>query len=799
MIFAARWTAVGLILGAAALGAAAERSDMDAQQRTLAVQLVEQRERFWRSLAEGDPPPKTGLRSVFEYALALAEARRHPERLERLFALGEAAQDQHPQSPGYGNLKWTWRDAGVTDANAVEFCMQSALCLWHRHAAWLPPRARDRLRRIMELAVAGCGRHRVPTSYTNIAILNAANLIGLGECLDRPDALADGLHRLDAFCLWTWQFGVHEYCSPTYYAPDISGLQCIDAYVKNPRALGQARALLNYFWTDAAANWHPQMLKLTGAHSRSYDYLRGLGSFDSVAAAAGWLPPAASGQDLLQTLMGRWQPSRQFLDRSRQFPRLVRLSWGMQALETRTSAIYPDVALSTAAAPYGSQDVPLAIDLPGARDDVRGYFSADGREDPYGKIKYETSSARHMKALHLEPFWTAAQRNRDALALVIYRPEDLKIAAATKDPQRPPAELANLQSHLVLRRGPDAIWLDGKSVQLPLPGRGEVSRVSIAVGQSLVFRYGSAAVGLRLVWSRRQDGAVAQAALVDDGNPHGAIRFTVEQRAAPATTAAGAAFWVRIGSGLASPAAFDVWRRTFDAALPAETQADAARIRLAAQGEEGPLRIAVAAPYRSGSATLEPAPTRVGIEVNGREVGRPCLEDIEPVASQKKRLHLGRPLRAPASGSLRWEAEEGLVFYGMSTESDSGASAGRFVWQASDANIAHLYGSVVWPLLVEKPGRYYLWARSRAANPQADSFYLRLIGPDGERPQSQWNLVVGDRWSWQPVNLQREKFPTPLELPAGLCLLEFRRREAGAKIDQLFLTTEAKEKPAPEK
>lgn len=800
MVHAARWTATGLILYAAAALGVAEQSDLNSQRRTLAVQLAEQQERFWRSVADGEPPPKTGLRSIFDYALALGESRRHPERLEPLFALGEAAQDKDPNSPGYGNLKWTWRDAGVTDANAVEFCMQSALCLWHRHGDWLPPPARERLRRIMELAVAGCRRHRVPTSYTNIAVLNAANLLGLGECLQRPDALADGQGRLDAFCLWTWQFGVHEYCSPTYYAPDVYGLRFIDAYVKSPRALSQARALLTYFWTDAAANWHPQMKKLTGAHSRSYDYLRGLGSFDSVAVAAGWLPPgSAGGYDMLQALMGRWQPPQTLTAENQRFPRLVRQSWGMTPAETRTAALYDDIVLSTAGGTYGSQDVPLAIDLPGARDAVRGYFLADGREDPYGKIKYETSSARHMKALHLEPFWAAAQRNRDALALVLYRPEDLKIAAATKDSQQAPAGLANLQSHLVLRRGPDGIWVHGKPVQLPSPRRGEASRVSVPVGQSLVLRYGGAAVGVRLVWARRQDGAAVEAALVDDGNSYGAIRFTVEQRSAPATTAAGAALWVRVGSGLHDAAQFDAWRRAFDAAPPADNQVDANQIRLAVQGEEGPLCISVAAPYRSGSATLESAPTRVGLEVNGREVGRPCLENVEPVASQKKRLHLGRPLQAPASGSIRWEAEDGLVFYAMSTAADAAASAGCFVWQAGDADIAHLYGSVVWPLLVEKPGRYYLWARIRAANSQSDSFYLHLLGSNWERPPAQWNLVVGDRWSWQPVNLQRDKFPTPLDLPAGLCLVELRRREPGAKIDQLFLTTEAKEKPTTER
>ena len=77
---------------------------------------------------------------------------------------------------------------------------------------------------MLRLGVEGCLRHRVPTDYTNIAILNAGNLIVLGERLDRADAAREGYRRLDAICLRTAAFGVHEFCSPTYYGTDLNGL-----------------------------------------------------------------------------------------------------------------------------------------------------------------------------------------------------------------------------------------------------------------------------------------------------------------------------------------------------------------------------------------------------------------------------------------------------------------------------------------------------------------------------------------------------------------------------------------------
>ena len=267
--------------------------------------------------------------------------------------------------------------------------MQDALLIHIRHGDWLPPAAKKELGDLLRLGVEGCLRHRVPTDYTNIAILNAGNLIVLGERLDRPDAAREGYRRLDAICLRTAVFGVHEFCSPTYYGTDLNGLLLIHTYARGQRQRQQAEALLQLFWTDIAANWFPAAQRLGGCHSRSYDYLRGLGGLDWHLWIHGWLESQSAGSaERREPWTEEWSPPPSLAEMGRrQFPRWVRQHWGILPAESRSQMLYRDIALSCCGAGYGGQDSTLVVDLPGGRELPRCYFIPDGREDPYGKKK----------------------------------------------------------------------------------------------------------------------------------------------------------------------------------------------------------------------------------------------------------------------------------------------------------------------------------------------------------------------------------------------------------------------------
>jgi hypothetical protein len=757
-------------------------------------ELAEAGESLWQQVAQADPRPSSSGRQLLAYALALCEVRRHPERLERLFALTRSMQDHDPKSAHWGNLKWYWRDAGVTDGNAVEFCMFDALVIWLRHGDWLPEPARQQLRALLDLGIEGCLRHRVPSEYTNIAILNAGNLIVLGEQFKRPDAASEGYRRLDALCLWTAACGIHEFCSPTYFGTDLNGLLFLFTHAKDARQRAQAAGLLQLFWTDIALNWFEPAERLAGCNSRSYNYLYGVGGLDWHLFVQGWLRSKTPGSaERLEPFTDQWSPPPSLRQMSiERLPRFVRQRWGMLPAECRTHMLYRDITLSCCGACYGLHDMPLVVDLPGGREQPRCYFIADGREDPYGKKKYATGSAGHQKALHLSPFWAGAQRTADAVGLVLYRAKD--IAAP---------EVFHLQSHLVLRRTNDGLWLDGKRLAMAQGTRTQATEVPIVAGQSLVLRQGSAAVAIRLLWSRAEDGQPANAALVDDGNEFACLRLSIDHgyRSAPRTidpksVPPGAALWIRVGSGLADEQAFDTWRKQFEATAATSMEVSAERFHIAVPGVDGPAEITTEAPFdANGLVRLIPEPYRGVLEVDGQEVGRPLLTAIEPLRSYPLGTGPLETIHVPAGKSVGWEAETGLIVPGMAVLEDADASGGHYVCQPVAA-LGYSKGSVSWAFDVGQPGRYWLWARVLAPDDKRNSFYAAVVADRGGAPQSgTWQLPPDKHWQWRPLRFDGFKSSTPLDLPAGPCWLQLRTREPGTAVDRLFITPHTDDRP----
>jgi hypothetical protein len=792
----------------------ATAADASAARQQAAIQEAAQRgDALWRQIATAEPRPISGGRQLLGYALALCEARVHPERLERLLALVRQMQDRDPRSKTWGNLRWCWRDAAVTDTNAVEFCMQDALLMQIRHGDWLPPAAKKELADLIRLGVEGCLRHRVPTDYTNIAILNAGNLIVLGERLARGDAAREGYRRLDAICLRTAAFGVHEFCSPTYYGTDLNGLLFIHSYAQRVRERRQAAALLQLFWTDIAANWFPAAGRLSGCHSRSYDYLHGLGGLDWHLWIHGWLESQSPGSaERREPWTGEWSPPRPLVEMGRQFPRSVRQHWGMLPAETRSHTLYRDISLSCCGSGYGSQDSTLVVDLPGDRSLPRCYFIADGRDDPYGKKTIETGSARHPKALHMQPFWAGAQRSGDALGLVIYRGRDLTAA-----------EVFHVQSHFVLRRTAD-IWLGGKRLTMPAVGvtsvahdgnratkvtpTAKTAQVPIPTGSGLVLRYGSAAVAVRVPWNFMRSGRPATLSLVDDGNAWDCLRLTVDhgrsadlEKTAAGEMAAGAAFWVRVGSQLSGDADFDAWRKDFDQAQHCIVTQSAQSVQVEVPVKDGPLSIAADAPWdQAGRMRLVPKPYQGALEVDGKELGLPLLAAVEPLCSLPPGTGPLCPMTVPVGKAFFWEAESGLVLPGVAIGEDAEASGRHYVGQEASL-LGQPSGSVIWSLTIEKPDRYWLWARVRSADagrPLAGHgvFSFQVIGEDGAlMPAAIWRLRPPDTWQWQRLEFEGAKSPAALELSKGVYHVQLQTRQSGAMIDRLMLTADPQQRP----
>ncbi len=572
-------------------------------------------EKLWRSCAK--PPEGLSSRDLFAYALNLCESRQHPERLDRLFELAAEMQDRDPKSRNYGNFRWYRRDAKVLDANAVDFCMRGGSLMWMKHREFIPEKARARLLELLNLSTIGCLKHKVRESYSNIAIMNAGDLILLGETLGNAEATKEGYARLDRVYQYALQAAFHEFDSPTYSTVDLDGLGMIEAYCHQERGRAQARALLELLWTDIAANWFEPSRRLAGAHSRSYDYLHGLGGLDVQLTLHGWLrEPLDKNRDVIYAAQSQWQLPAKLQTLARKFPRLVRQTWGIETNQFRTHYLLPDVTLSCTASSYGGwTDMPLTVDLPGDhKNSVRCYFIADGRDDPFGKKKI--SQGAHQKALHLNPFWAGAQRETDALGLVIYRNKDI----STND------TATTLQSTIVLPLSAGSIRIGDRPIHFT---QAKPAREVVKPGEVIALRQGTAALAFRIPWTSGVGGAPVNIVLNYDGNTYGAFCLTVEHGGKPTAgikndlPIASAAFWVRVASGLTDEASFNTWLAKFTKAR-ATTDGQANRIKIQVEGLTGPVALDTST-TGTPPATLNPPPAPVVLEVNGTDLASKIL------------------------------------------------------------------------------------------------------------------------------------------------------------------------------
>ena len=270
------------------------------------------------------------------------------------------------------------------------------------------------------------------------------------------------MKRLDAFILNTAICGVCEYCSPTYTAVDLNCLHRLRQFARDPGVVDRAERLLRLFWSDVAASSFTPSGRLAGAHSRDYDYLFGLGGVAAYLRAAGFAAPLADKPEMppLPFELAAWRPDAAIRELAARTPRTVVAMWGEEPEKVRVLWTGRHVSLGVAGANYWNMDIPLSVDFASTNAVPRAYFIADGRRDPYGRKKIPEGNGPHQKTLHLRPFWAGAQRGRDALGLVVYRPGDI------------PPETPTLESHIVFPCDVDEVFLNDERRQRRARARG---------------------------------------------------------------------------------------------------------------------------------------------------------------------------------------------------------------------------------------------------------------------------------------------------------------------------------------
>ena len=731
-------------------------------------------------------------RDLFSYAFFVCESETNLDQLDDIFKHAARMQDRDKTSAGYGNYRWSWRDGLVMDFNAVEFCMETGALIWILHRDKLTESQTALFKELLDYSVEGCLRHKVSPSYTNISIMNAQNLVLLGETLNRPEVLEEGLKRLRAFTLQTALFGVCEYNSPTYTGVDIGCLQVFNHFTVTPEAKQITDKLLTLFWSELAANSLPSAKRCVGSHSRDYDYLAGRGIVDSYLYAANIYQEDNPNRRIPYTmLISDWRPSEDIKKLATTTPRTVTYTWGGNNNQYSSLWVGNDIALGIAGACYHNMDIPLAVNFKGENPYLpRAYFIADGRRDPYGKKVINEGSGPHQKTLHLKPFWSGTQAGRDALGLVVYRPTDYSTATNP-----------TLESHIVLPLEGDEIFIDDTPITF-VPA--ETTVIPLTTQSCVFIRFGKNAAAFNVPMATNIQGGNAQIAFVWDNNAFKVGRITVAHHdlwgnPPPKAAFPAAAFRVRITDSEGVDAErFAKWRHDFMVANRNAKVVPNESLDIAVQGESSELQIKTVRPFSMTSQCV-PAPKRDIFAVNGKDIGKELLGDtpgikeyFEEIARMEKEI-VKNTIPVLPGQTVAWEAEKGVVVSNMAIGKDELASEGQFVWTPGEiGGKGGGNGHVTWLLDVKTAGTYYLWGCFSAPTPEDDSFILRasIDGQDAAFIDAEWHIQTTDGQAFQ-----WRQFKDPLELPKGKIRLRLKTREDGTKVDRLFLTQDANDTP----
>lgn len=486
--------------------------------------------------------PANGIRGVLRFALEAAGSGWNPPAVEEALQLARSMQDRDPASPTFGNYRWRLGDDTVTDPNAVEFATQLTSLMRLTCADAATPAARDLLDTLHRDALVAIRRHVVKPGYTNIHLMQTWNLLALGRL---GDATADRAGRT-AWRMWldhVASHGITEYSSPTYYGIDLDSLALIARHADDEVIRREAVSALTFLWTAIAANWFPPAERLSGPHSRGYDYLFGHGSLDDHLHEAGWLtrPPFRESAGWLTKpphdhltvfrTACRWTPPADLrAGLAARTPRFVVQRFNAEPWARSTNHVGETLAIGVAGECRGPEDKSLAIQLPGGPDTANVTLVIDGRDDPYGRRKEPTAQGGQSKAHHLRTFLASSHRGPRVVAAWMFDPA---VPAFKADPD----DLTCLKAHLIMPAEAE-VWSasDRLADGATLPGDAVffIRKAQAVVGfrSLLTADDGSAPRDFRLRTDAPHIGAQRLTATLHEGQPHGRslVAFDIEAR-----------------------------------------------------------------------------------------------------------------------------------------------------------------------------------------------------------------------------------------------------------------------------
>ena len=181
-------------------------------------------------------------------------------------------QDTRPESFSYGNFLWYSGWDRALDPNAVSFIAPHLAHLYKHHRQDMPDALRDRLESALRLAVTGLNTHRATWGYTNIALLNIAGKVMIGDCLGDPRARDIAFWDWEEWRNHTARLGmVTEYNSVCYTFVQIHALAMMLTCDVDPAFLTEVRSVLRHLLSAMLLDFHPAVGRITGPQSRAYE------------------------------------------------------------------------------------------------------------------------------------------------------------------------------------------------------------------------------------------------------------------------------------------------------------------------------------------------------------------------------------------------------------------------------------------------------------------------------------------------------------------------------------------------
>ena len=401
----------------------------------------------------GRPDPTT--RDLPNAALATwpsAAIRARPRLLLRLFSYQDAD----------GNIPWQAGHPEIRDANSIEFCIQPIGPILLGYGKALSPGFRDKIAPHIRAAFAAIRRHNVQVTYTNIFLMKTVNLILAGEAIGDAEAAREGYDLLDRWMAHTREAGIGEFDSPNYYAVNLNSLLMGRLYAARADGREKFRRILDFVWSDIAANFFAGRGTLSGPHSRGYEFLSGHESIELYLYQEGLRSAPPSSQPvigrvyLLVNEQARgYRPPPEILKLAALPERVVLSRWRAEPHRERYNYVTPDFAIGTANGHYGTHDKLVNIELGGGRDLPVIYIAPDAIDQPYGKLKFQDRSG-HGKPVHAPLNAISVQEKGTALVLLDLDPSAL-------------AETASFATNIVFPAGADQILLDGEPVSMAAP------------------------------------------------------------------------------------------------------------------------------------------------------------------------------------------------------------------------------------------------------------------------------------------------------------------------------------------